>query len=143
MDNETNTKIRVTTKVNAPVEKVWEVWTKPEHITKWNQASDDWHTPFAENDLSVGGKFIYRMEAKDGSFGFDFTGTYDEIEHHKNIVYTLDDGRKVEVTFIEGDHTTELVEIFDAESSHSVKQQQQGWQSILDNFKKYTEETAR
>ena len=136
---ETKTEITVKTTVNAPVEKVWAAWTEPKHITKWNQASDDWHTPHAENDLSVGGEFIFRMEAKDGSFGFDFTGTYDEVQTHKHIAYTLDDGRKVEVTLISGDHFTEIVETFEAESQNSTELQQQGWQAILDNFKKYTE----
>jgi len=131
--------ITVKTTVNAPMEKVWESWTKPEHITKWNQASDDWHTPFAENDLSAGGKFLYRMEAKDGSFGFDFTGSYDDVQTYKNIIFTLDDGRKVEVTFIGADHTTEVIETFEAEASNSIELQQQGWQAILDNFKRYTE----
>lgn len=108
-----------------------------------NQASDDWHTPFAENELTAGAKFLYRMEAKDGSFGFNFTGVYDEVQTHKNIFFTLDDGRKVEVIFVSGDNTTEVVETFEAESHHSIQLQQQGWQAILDNFKKYTEVITR
>ena len=86
--------------MHAPVEKVWEYWTEPDHITKWSNASDDWHTPYAENDLRVGGKFVSRMEAKDGSFGFDFGGVYDEVRANEFISYTLGDGRKVEITFI-------------------------------------------
>ena len=136
---ETNTKITVKTTVNAPVEKVWMAWTEPEHITQWNNASDDWYTPYAENNLTVGGKFLYRMEAKDGSFGFDFTGTYDEVQPQKFIAYTLDDGRQVEVTFVGDGNSTEIGEIFEAESENSIELQQQGWQAILDNFKKYTE----
>lgn len=131
--------ITVKTTVNAPVEKVWECWTKPEHITKWNQASDDWHTPFAENDLTVGGKFLSRMEARNGSFGFDFSGTYVDVQTNKKIVYTLDDGRKVEVLFESNNHSTEVIETFEVESQNSIELQQQGWQAILDNFKKYTE----
>ncbi|SMP65986.1 SRPBCC family protein [Anoxynatronum buryatiense] len=136
---ETKTKITVKTTVNVPVEKVWDAWTKPEHITKWNHASDDWHTIRAENELIVGGKFLSRMEAKDGSFGFNFSGTYDEVQTQKNIVFTLDDSRKVEVTFVSCDNTTEIIETFEAESENSIELQQQGWQAILDNFKKYAE----
>ncbi|RNB53893.1 SRPBCC family protein [Brevibacillus gelatini] len=125
--------------IQAPVEKVWEYWTEPEHITKWNQASDDWHAPRAENDLRVGGKFVTRMEAKDGSMGFDFGGTYDVVKLHEEIAYTMGDGRKVEITFIARGNETEVVETFDAEDIHPVEYQQAGWQAILDNFKKYTE----
>ncbi|MDW7672075.1 MAG: SRPBCC family protein [Bacillota bacterium] len=139
---ETNTKITVKTTVNAPVEKVWMSWTEPEHITQWNNASDDWHTPFAENALSVGGKFLYRMEAKDGSFGFDFTGTYNEVQPQRSIAYTLDDGREVDVTFVSDGNSTNIVETFEAESQNSIEMQQQGWQAILDHFKKYTEGIA-
>lgn len=139
MDRETNIKITVKATVNASVKKVWECWTEPKHIKKWNGASGDWHTPFAENDLSIGGKFLSRMEAKDGSFGFDFTGTYDEVQLYEIIAYTLEDGRKVEITFTVRDDKTEIIETFEAEDTHSIEQQKQGWQAILDNFKKYTE----
>ena len=139
---ETKTKITIRTTVNTPVEKVWESWTKPEHITHWNNASDDWHTPHAENDLTVGGKFLSRMESKDGKFGFNFTGTYDDVQPQKYIAYTLDDGRKVEVTFVSDGKSTNIVETFEAESQNSVELQQQGWQAILDNFKRYTEQTV-
>ncbi|MDP4146739.1 MAG: SRPBCC family protein [Bacillota bacterium] len=131
--------ITIKATVNAPVEMVWRYWTEPEHIRKWNSASEDWHTPHAENDLRVGGKFLSRMEAKDGSFGFDFGGIYDKVELYKVIAYTLGDGRKVEISFSRGDNKTEIVETFEAESVNSIEMQQSGWQAILDNFKKYTE----
>ncbi|WHY00324.1 SRPBCC family protein [Neobacillus sp. DY30] len=136
-------KITVETIVQAPVEKVWEYWTEPSHITKWNTASEDWHTPHAENDLRAGGKFLSRMEAKDGSFGFDFGGVYDEVRLHELIAYSLEDGRKVTITFRGQDNVTNVIETFDAETENSIELQQQGWQAILNNFKKYAEETAR
>ncbi len=135
---EDKTKITVEITVNAPVEKVWEFWTKPEHITKWNFASDDWQSPKAENDLRTGGNFNYRMEAKDGSFGFDFAGTYDEVQTNKTINYTIGD-RKAWITFTPEGDQTKIVETFEAESQNSIELQQNGWQAILNNFKKYTE----
>ncbi len=131
--------ITVEVSVKAPLEKVWELWTQPEHITQWNAASDDWHTPRAENDLRTGGKFSSRMEAKDGSFGFDFGGTYDEVKEHELIAYTMGDGRQVRVTFVPLGNVTLVKEDFEAESENSREMQQSGWQSILDNFKKYVE----
>jgi uncharacterized protein YndB with AHSA1/START domain len=139
MDKRTDSKVSIKAVINAPLEKVWKYWTEPDHITKWNHASDDWHSPFAENDLKAGGKFLSRMEARDGSFGFDFTGVYDEVRLHEHIAYTLEDGRKVKIEFIAREGNTEIMESFDAETTNSIKQQQQGWQAILDNFKKYTE----
>ncbi|WP_449536502.1 SRPBCC family protein [Ferdinandcohnia sp. Marseille-Q9671] len=139
---ETFKEITVETIVQAPVEKVWEYWTKPAHITKWNFASDDWHSPFAENDLREGGKFVSRMEAKDGSFGFDFGGVYDEVRVNEVIAYSMEDGRKVKITFKNQGDQTQVIETFDAESSNSIELQQQGWQAILDNFKKYAEQTS-
>lgn len=137
MDSKT---ITVQAVINAPVDKVWRLWTTPEHITKWNNASDDWHTPRAENDLRAGGKFLYRMEAKDGSFGFDFVGTYDEIKRNELIAYTIEDGRKVKVTFIKNsDSETKVVETFEAENTNSLEMQRAGWQAILDNFRRYVE----
>lgn len=133
------TKIAVETTVNAPVEKVWACWSGPEHIIKWCNASEDWHTPRAENDLRAGGKFITRMEAKDGSFGFDFSGVYDEVKINELIAYTADDGRKVSITFRADGGATQVTETFEAENENPVEMQQAGWQSILDNFKKYTE----
>jgi len=132
--------ITVENTIKAPVEKVWEFWTKPEHITKWNNASDDWHTPHAENDLREGGKFSARMEARDGSMGFDFGGVYDVVKSHERIEYTIGDGRKVRVRFTDEGNETKVVETFEAEGTHSIEMQRGGWQAILDNFKKYTEE---
>lgn len=131
--------ITVASNVNAPVQKVWECWTKPEHITQWNNASDDWHTPSALNDLKVGGSFVSRMEAKDGSVGFDFGGKYDAIRTNEYIEYTMDDDRKVKVSFAATDNGTKVSESFEAESTNSTDIQKGGWQAILDNFKKYTE----
>jgi uncharacterized protein YndB with AHSA1/START domain len=139
METKEKTVITVESTVNAPVEKVWEYWTKPEHITQWNNASDDWHTPRAENDLRAGGSFTARMEAKDGSFGFDFGGVYDIVTTNEYIAYTLGDGRKVNITFTANGNTTNVVESFEAESTNSIELQQGGWQAILNNFKKYTE----
>jgi uncharacterized protein YndB with AHSA1/START domain len=139
---EKSKKLTVETTVQAPVEKVWQYWTEPTHITKWNKASDDWHTPFAENDLRAGGKFVSRMEAKDGSAGFDFGGIYDEVKLHEVIAYTLGDGRKVKIIFKGQENETEVIETFDAETTHPIEFQQQGWQAILNNFKKYSEETT-
>ena len=139
MSTTTNQAITIKAIVNAPVEKVWNAWSNPEDIMKWNSASDDWHTPKAENDLRTGGKFLSRMEAKDGSWGFDFGGVYDNVEKFKVIEYTMGDGRKVKVNFNSKGNTTEVVETFDPESENSIEMQRSGWQSILDNFKKYTE----
>lgn len=135
-------RISVQTTIQAPVEKVWKIRTEPEHIKEWNHASDDWHTPFAENDLRVGGKFVSRMEAKDGSFGFDFGGIYDEVKLHETLAYTMEDGRKVNITFHSLGDQTKVIEIFDAEDSNPAEMQQQGWQAILDNFKKYAEKAT-
>jgi uncharacterized protein YndB with AHSA1/START domain len=133
------TKITVETTVKAPVEKVWETYTSPEHIVKWNSASDDWHTTRAENDLRTGGRFLSRMEARDGSAGFDFEGVYDEVKRNKLIVYTMTDGRKAEITFTAENDETIIRVVFDAETENPVEMQREGWQAILDNFKKYTE----
>ena len=131
--------ITVQTTVNAPVEKVWKLWTGPEHITKWNNASDDWHTPRASNDVRVGGKFQARMEARDGSMGFDFEGTYKTVKPNEYLEYDIADGRNVQVAFkANGDNTT-VVENFEAENENSEELQRGGWQAILDNFKKYAE----
>jgi len=139
METTTTTKITVETTVNAPVEKVWKSWGEPEHIKNWCAASEDWHAPKAENDLRTGGKFSTRMEAKDGSFGFDFGGIYDNVKKNELIEYTIGDGRKVQVTFSPSGDQTKIVETFDAETTNSVEMQRGGWQAILDNFKKYTE----
>ena len=132
-------KITVTTRVKAPVERVWEYWTAPEHIVNWNAASDDWHTPKAANDLRTNGRFSSRMEAKDGSMGFDFGGTYDEVKINELISYTMDDARKVTVTFSTNGKETQIIETFEAEDQNPVGMQREGWQAILDNFKTYAE----
>ena len=139
MEATTRTSITVQNTVNAPVAKVWEYWTKPEHITKWNYASDDWHSPRAANDLRVGGTFSARMEAKDGSMGFDFSGIYDEVKTNELIEYKMEDGRKVSVKFTGSGNQTRVEETFDAENSNPIELQRGGWQAILDNFKKYVE----
>ena len=139
MQNETNTVITVNAEINAPVEKVWNYWTSPEHIVHWNFASDDWHCPSAENDLCVGGKFNSVMAAKDGSFSFDFWGVYDEVVQNKTIKYTLGDNRKVKITFTDHGDKSTVTESFEAENENTVELQQTGWQAILNNFKKYTE----
>lgn len=132
--------ITIETTVQAPLEKVWEFWTTPHHIMQWNNASDDWYTPRAENDLKVGGQFLYRMQASSGMTGFDFVGTYDEVEINKLIAYTMGDGRKAKITFSQASETaTKIVETFEAEGTNSIELQRTGWQAILDNFKKYTE----
>ncbi|MBK9096521.1 MAG: SRPBCC family protein [bacterium] len=132
-------KINIETLISADVKKVWDCWTKPEHVTKWNFASDDWHCPSAENDLKVGGKFKSRMEAKDGSFGFDFEGVYDEVVDHKKISYTMPDSRQVITNFVNLGDNIKVMTTFDAENENPVEMQRAGWQSILDNFKKYVE----
>ncbi|MGE7687487.1 SRPBCC family protein [Peribacillus simplex] len=134
-------KVTAETTIQAPIEKVWKYWTEPDHITKWNNPSDDWHTPFAENDLRPGGKFVSRMEAKDGSAGFDFGGIYDEVKLYEVIAYTMGDGRKVKITFKEQENEIEVIETFDAETINPIEFQKQGWQAILNNFKKYVEQT--
>jgi uncharacterized protein YndB with AHSA1/START domain len=138
-------KITVQTELNVPVEKVWEYWTNPVHIINWNAASPDWHTPRATNDLKVGGKFTTRMEARDGSAGFDFEGVYSAVEQYKHIAYGLDDGRQIDVSFETTPSGTKVTEIFDGETENSAELQRSGWQSILDNFKLYvhTQENYR
>ncbi len=136
-----NISITVQCTVNASLEQAWDYFTLPEHITQWNFASDDWHTPKAENDLRVGGKYFARMEAKDGSFGFDLIGIYDEIVYQKLLAYHLEDGRKVRVEFMSNESSTEITETFDAETENSKELQRGGWQAILDNFKRYAEKS--
>lgn len=131
--------VTVQAAIAAPIEKVWKCWSDPEHIKGWNHASDEWHTPHAENDLRVGGSFIYRMEAKDGSMGFDFYGVYDKVIYHKHISYTLGDHRKVCIDFSSADDTTQVIETFEAEDTNPIELQRAGWQAILNNFKKYSE----
>lgn len=134
-----NKPITVRTKVHADPGKVWKYWTNPEHITKWNFANDDWCCPKAENDLKVGGKYKARMEAKDGSAGFDFEATYDEVKDLQKISYTMADGRRASTEFYKLGDTTQITTTFDPETQNSAEMQQTGWQAILDNFRKYTE----
>jgi len=131
--------ITVEATINAPVNRVWKFWTLPEHIIHWNNANEDWHTPRAENDFRVGGSFLSRMEAKDGSFGFDFAGAYNEIKTDELIIYTIFDGRKVHISFASVGNSTTIIESFEAESENSIELQKSGWQSILNNFKHYVE----
>lgn len=132
--------ITIEATVSAPMEKVWRLWTEADHIRNWNNASDDWHTPQARNDLRVGGRFVFTMAAKDGSFSFDFEGMYDDVEEHRRIAYTIADGRKVAVTFEPTAAGVHVIETFEAENIHSPDMQRAGWQAILDNFKKYAEQ---
>jgi uncharacterized protein YndB with AHSA1/START domain len=133
------TTITVKSTIHAPINKVWKCWTDPVHIVNWNHASDDWHTPHAENDLRVGGKFSYTMAAKDGSFSFDFWGNYTDIQEHENLTIKLGDDRNLQISFASDGDITHVTETFDAEDQNPVELQQTGWQAILDNFKKYTE----
>lgn len=132
-------KITVASDINAPVDKVWKTWTEPEHIVNWCFASDDWHAPLAENNLQVNGEFKTRMAAKDGSFEFDFGGKYTKVILHECIEYVMEDGREVQIKFTSDGNVTNVLESFDPEDQNPRELQQQGWQSILDNFKKYTE----
>ncbi|MNJ93167.1 hypothetical protein D3C87_108460 [compost metagenome] len=132
-------KITIKTTINAPIEKIWKYFTEPEFIKQWNNASPDWHTPAATNDLTVGGKFSYTMAAKDGSFSFDFEGSYDVIQEKKYISYTIADGRKVEIIFEANSDLVEVTETFEAENQNPIEMQRGGWQAILDNFKKLLE----
>jgi uncharacterized protein YndB with AHSA1/START domain len=143
MESNGKTIITVQVSVNAPLELVWKCWTNPEDIVKWNNASDDWHTTRAENDLRVGGKFNSRMEAKDGSFGFDFEGIYTAVKQNELIEYALGDVRKVSITFSDLDRQTLVTESFDPENVYPLEYQKAGWQSILNNFKKYVEEKSK
>lgn len=136
---ESNT-VTVSSVVEAPIDKVWRLWTEPNHIKKWNHASDDWHTTEAENELRVGGKFRSRMESKDQSMGFDFEGYYEAINECELIEYRLGDGRRVKISFISEDGQTKITEVFDTESMNPIDLQRQGWQAILDNFTRYVRE---
>jgi uncharacterized protein YndB with AHSA1/START domain len=131
--------ITVETTVPAPIEKVWQCWTEPEHITGWAFADDSWHAPSATNDVRVDGRFNTRMEAKDGSAGFDFSGTYTEVTPLSHMTYTMDgaDARKVSVDFISEGDSTKIVETFEAENENPIEMQRGGWQSILENFAKH------
>lgn len=131
-------KIKVTATINADTKKVWDFYTQPKHITKWNFADPSWHCPTAINDMNVGGRYVAKMEAKDGSFGFDFDAVYKEINQAESFTYEFG-GRLATVEFKEVNGQTELTITFDPETEHPIELQRNGWQAILDNFKKYTE----
>ncbi len=133
------TKLNIEAMINAPIAKAWECYTLPKHIIHWNFADESWCCPSAENDLHVGGKYKARMEAKDGSFGFDFEGIYEAVEIENYLCYVLEDERKVKVWFEPNEASTKVIVTFDAENENPLEMQQGGWQSILDNYKKYTE----
>lgn len=137
MEHTERTSITVETTVPVSPELAWAYWTEPKHIVEWNQASADWHTPRAENDLRVGGKFSSRMESRDGKYGFDFGGVYDAVEPYHTLNSTLGDERKVFVTFEPVASGTRIIETFEAESENTVELQRQGWQAILDSFCSY------
>lgn len=140
MDNASS--ITVSATINAPVEKVWEYYNDPAHITKWAFAADDWEVPHAENDLRVGGKFVTTMAAKDKSVQFDFTGTYTQVKENELIEYTMvgDDQRKVSVKFEPEGELVKVTVTFDMEHENTREKQAEGWQAILNNFKKHVEE---
>lgn len=138
-----NVKIKIEANVSTSLQIVWSFWTDPKHITQWNFASETWRCPWATNDLKVGGKFCAKMEAKDGSFGFELIGIYDEVVLHKRLAYTMEDGRKVVTDFQNQGSFIKIVTIFDAEKENSEELQKAGWQAILDNFKRYAEKSSR
>lgn len=131
--------ITIESTINAPIAKVWQYWTEPDHIQKWCAASDDWHVPAATNDLREGGVFSTTMAARDGSMRFEFAGIYDKIVAHREIAYTMGDGRKVTIYFEPAGEGVRVVEHFDPEAENPLEMQRAGWQAILDSFKKYTE----
>ena len=131
--------IAVQTGIKSTIDKVWECWTQPEHIINWNFANEDWCCPIAENDVKPNGKFSWRMEAKDGTIGFNFEGTYDEVIEKELLTYKIEDGRLVTIEFMPKDNEIVLKESFEAEGTNSDDQQRAGWQAILENFKHYVE----
>lgn len=135
----TKQQITIKTTIDAPVERVWEAYTTPADITRWNFASDEWCCPSAEADLKVGGAYKARMEAKDGSLGFDFEAIYDEVEPNKALTLVMTDGRKARTTFVTTENGTEVTTVFDAEDQNSIAMQRDGWQAILNNFKRHAE----
>jgi uncharacterized protein YndB with AHSA1/START domain len=139
METAQKTKITIQASIKAPVNKVWDIWTSPADIVKWSTPSPDWHTVRATHDLKEGGTFTYRMEAKDGSFGFDFGGVFDVLRKNELIEYTIGDGRKVVIHFTSGGENTEVVQTFEAEDQNPAEMQRAGWQAILDSFKRYVE----
>ena len=132
-------KISISTEVRAPANLVWDCYTKPEHIVNWNYASDDWHCPKAENNLIVGGEYSVYMEAKDGSFGFNLKATYTQLKMGESFVFVMSDGREVSFRITESDGLSRVDILFEAESVNPIDLQRQGWQAILNNFKRYAE----
>jgi len=132
-------RIHIETLINAALNKVWQAYNNPEDIVVWNHASEDWHCPSSENDLRVGGKFKNKMAAKDGSFEFDFEGTYTEVTAHNSISYVLGDNRETNIKFKDENGKTRVIIDFDAEDTNPEEMQRDGWQAILDNFKKHAE----
>lgn len=135
--------LKVEAQIDAELDLVWEAWTSPEQITRWNFAIDTWHCPRASNDLRVGGRYAARMEAKDGSFGFDFEADYTEVRPRQKLTYKMTDGRVASTDFVAKGNQTWVCTVFDAETENSLEMQQQGWQAILNNFKSYVESQAR
>lgn len=139
MTHQEKISVTIQTTVNVPIAKAWKIWSGPEHITQWATGHPDWHTPYAENDLRVGGKFLSRMAAKDGSASFDFIGTYDAVSPHHMIMYTMEDGRRATATFAGNGNTTVITQTFECETENSPELQREGWQTILNNFKAHVE----
>lgn len=139
MQTADKTQITVETIINAPVEKVWKNWTDPKDIVQWAFASDDWHAPYADNDVRVDGTFKTTMAAKDGSFSFDFGGVYTKVEPYKTLDYTIGDGRRVWISFESQGDKTKVIETFEAEQMNSIEMQKGGWQAIMENFRKHVE----
>ncbi len=143
MDSAQHEKITIYVLVNVPRDIVWKLWNTPEDIMQWNQASDDWHTPSVQVDLRPGGKFHYRMEAKDGSTGFDFDGVYQKVQPWRILTYRIGDGRSVEISFIPQGAGTRVTETFEPEQQNPPEMQRSGWQAILNNFKTYAESKSQ
>lgn len=139
MQKEEKRTITIEAMVNIPAEKVWDLWNHPDHIVNWNFASDDWQCPWAKSDLKVGGAFSSRMQAKDGSMGFEFSGKFTEVVPNEKLAYQLEDGRQVKILFEEIGDATHITEKFEPETQNSMEMQEQGWQAILNNFKQYAE----
>ncbi|WP_264210692.1 SRPBCC family protein [Leisingera thetidis] len=135
--------ITIGTTIDAPIDRVWQAYTTPADITRWNFASDDWCCPSAEADLKLGGKYKARMEAKDGSFGFEFEAVYEELAPNKALTLAMTDGRKARTTFASAGGKTKVATTFDAEEQNPLEMQRDGWQAILNNFRAYLEDGSR
>jgi uncharacterized protein YndB with AHSA1/START domain len=131
--------VRVSVNVNVPLKLAWEIFAEPDHIVNWNFATEEWHCPSATNDLRLNGSFSWRMEARDGSMGFDYAGKYNTVAEFEHIELSLDDGRKVWITFSEHDDQVEVAETFEIEDENAAEMQKIGWQNILNNYRSYAE----